>query len=480
RPAPTGVREEDTPVREEILQSIWYDQLLPPEGLCTTAGQRIRVVSPGWWNRQDGPDFRGAQIEFNDRLYSGDVEVHLYSGDWKSHGHHRDSRYDQVILHVVLSVGPDTPAITSTGRRVAALEIGPLLRPDLRAIAAMIADEERDTAKADNLGQCADLVLRFGVPVMMNLLRLAGEWRMLNKARAMRERMEHAGMDQAVYEAFMYACGFSHFKHHFRAIARHLPYDRARQLAQRDPMILETALLQIGGLLPESLPEDAAAAPHYARLCAIRRDTLDGLRGLPLEWRRVGVRPNNNPERRLSGSALFIARTARDGLVESLEKVWRGDATPLQRRRTFEALFPKALGFWSAHCTWTGKRVERATAPIGAGRMRSIIGNVFVPAALALARMRRDQSREEKILTFFRALPPEPENHLTQRMMPRLFRDDTAVKSSFQLQQGLLQIHQDWCASNPSCTNCPIAHYLEPALDIIAGSGASSKSDTSA
>ena len=479
RPAPTGVREEDTPVREEILQCIWYDQLLPPEGLCTTEGQRIRVISPGWWNRQDGPDFRGAQIEFNDRRYSGDVEVHLYSGDWKSHGHHRDSCYDQVILHVVLSVGPDTPAVTSTGRRVATLEIGPLLQPDLRAIAEMIADEERDSARADNLGQCADLVVRFGLPVMMNLLRLAGEWRMLNKARAMRERMEHAGMDQAVYEEFMYACGFSHFKHHFRAIARHLPYDRAQQLAQQDPMILEAALLQIGGLFPESLPEDAAP-PHYARLCAIRRSALDGLGSLPLEWRRVGVRPNNNPERRLSGAALFIARTARDGLVESLEKVWRGDATPLQRRRAFETLFSKALGFWASHCTWTGKCMERPTAPIGAGRVRSIIGNVFVAAALALARMRRDQSREEKILTFFRALPPEPENHLTQRMIRRLFRDGAAVKSSFELQQGLLQVYQDWCASNPSCTNCPIVHYLEPVLDIIAGSGASSKSETSA
>mgnify|MGYP003520372778 CR=1 FL=1 len=76
----------------------------------------------------------------------------------------------------------------------------------------------------------------------------------MNKMRAIRERMDWAGADQAVYEAVLYACGFSKFKQHFRAVARHLPYDRARQLSQQDPMLLECAFLQIAGLLPDALP----------------------------------------------------------------------------------------------------------------------------------------------------------------------------------------------------------------------------------
>lgn len=479
-PKPQAAREDEPPVREEFLQQVWHEQLLSLENLISEEGQRIRVVSPGWWNRQCGPDFRNAQIEFNGRIYSGDVEVHLHASDWKNHGHHLDSRYDQVILHVIMAAGPNAAVQTSDGRRVATLVIGPLLRTDSHAVLALIADDEQATSASDMRGACSDSLARFGSAVLLNLLRLAGEWRMLNKARALRERMEYAGMDQAIYEMFMYACGFSAFKHHFRATARHLPYDRARQLAMRDPLILEAALLQISGLFPDSIPASAAGAPHHARLAAMRRDHLEGLQRLSLEWPRAGVRPNNNPERRLGGAAFFIARTAREGILESLENIWREDLTPLARRRAFETLFPKALGFWANYCSWTSKRMARPSAPIGAGRVRSIIGNVFIPAGLALARMRRDQSREEKVLTFFRMLPPEPENHLIQRMTPRILGDPCADKPSFQIQQGLLQIHQDWCASNPSCSQCPLAHYLESSLDVIMGTSALSHSESSA
>jgi hypothetical protein len=29
------------------------------------------------------------------------------------------------------------------------------------------------------------------------------------------------------------------------------------------------------------------------------------------------------------------------------------------------------------------------------------------------------------------------------------------------MQQGLLQMHQDWCESNPSCRDCALIQYLE-------------------
>jgi len=273
--------------------------------------------------------------------------------------------------------------------------------------------------------------------------------------------MDRAGADQAVYETFMYACGFGRFKQHFKALARHLPYDRARQLAQEDALLLEAALLQLAGLLPDELPQGTTAVPHFARLRALRRDRLEGLKSLPLTWRRTGIRPHNNPERRLAGAARLLARTAQEGLAQALADIWRTDERPIELRRTFERLFPRPMGFWAMHCTWSSKKLSTPAAPIGPGRVRSIIGNVFVPVGLALARQRRDRVMEERVHAFFSALPKEPDNQIIKRMLPRVLAGHGNLKLNFRLQQGLLQMHQDWCEPNPSCRNCALFRHLD-------------------
>ncbi|MCH7958862.1 MAG: DUF2851 family protein [Candidatus Hydrogenedentes bacterium] len=461
-------RERPDAISEDVVQCIWYDQLFRSEGLETEDGTSLKVVSPGWWNRGEGPDFKGAQIEVNGRLRTGDVEVDLKHAHWRGHGHNVDPRYDEVLLHVVLESEPSrAPIRTASGQSVQTLLLPRFLENDVMEIADRVQLDDYPFAVPATRGHCAALVEAHGKGRLTELLHLAGEWRMLFKARAMRERMERVGENQAVYESFLAACGFSHFKFHMRAIAQQLHYDRARQLAREDPLLLEAAFLQIAGLLPKTLPEGTTAIPHFARLRALRRDRLAGLRTIPLEWKRVGVRPNNNPERRLAGAARFVARTAPAGICESLEAIWREDAPPLTRRRKFEALFPGAQGFWATHCTWTGKRMERPSAPLGPGRIRSIIGNIFVTAGLALARQRRDRLMEERVLDFFASLPQEVENKVQKIMLPRMFGEQPRPKIDFRMQQGLLQMHSDWCEANPSCRNCRVVPYL----DIASGPG---------
>jgi len=458
-----SVREDRARLSEHSIQCLWYDQLFRTEGLQTIEGQRLRVVSPGWWNRSEGPDFRGAQIEFNGELHSGDVEIDMEPSGWRAHGHGVDHRYNEVILHIVFDGKPMANTThTAAGRGVPTLLLRPHLIEDHFDWAEAVDDEADDDPQTCAMpGRCAGLLATQGIEPLREFLVLAAEWRMLQKARALRERMDRLGASAAIYEDLLYACGYAHFKHHFRAVARALPYDRARQLARKDPMLLEAAMLQLGGLLPGILPEAPGATTHLARLQGLRHEELPTLRALPLTWKRVGVRPINYPERRIAGAALLIARTASDGLAESLMKAWRSEEKPLAQRRALEALFPKALGFWSKHCTWGGKDMATPAAPLGPGRVRSIVGNVFVPAALAVARHERDRSFEESILRFFRALPPEPDNHIIQRMLPRVAGGKDGLKLSFQIQQGLLQMHQDWCEPNPSCQNCSLFERLD-------------------
>lgn len=462
RSAATEVaRERPQPVPEDLLQCVWYDRMYRTEGLTTEDGRRLRVVSPGWWNRGEGPDFKGAQIEFNGRLRTGDVEIHVAPQGWRQHGHDGDTRYDDVILHVTLKPSGQRPdPATSSGRPVPSLALEPFLETDIDTLAETVDVESYPHEVEGTIGHCAALMDTYGTEHMTNLLRLAGEWRMLFKARTLRDRAARVGLDQAVYESVMSACGFATFKPQFGTVARHFPYERARQLAQEDGLLLEAALLQVAGLLPDGLDGDAEPPAHLERLRELRRTRLPGLGALALDWRRVGVRPVNYPERRMAGAARVVGRTSREGLVGAIGTVWQEDLKPIERRRRFEALFPGAIGFWARRCTWTGKEMKRATAPLGAGRVRSIIGNVFVPLGIALARDKRDRRLEERVLEFFAALPKEPDNHIQKIMLPRLFGTRPAPRLDFRMQQGLLQMYRDWCEPNPSCRNCSVVRNL--------------------
>lgn len=452
-----------TPVSEHVVQCIWYDQLFSSQGLQTTDGHFLKVLSPGWWNHGEGPDFSGAQIAFDGKLRTGDVEVHIGNTAWRQHGHQADPRYNDVMLEVLLEGSPAMiPPVTASGRTVPVLVLSDFLEEEAGQIADRLTVDDYPYRTEAIVGQCSGLAGHFGTEFVTNLIGLAGEWRIVSKARQMRERMDRVGAEQALYEAFLTACGYAPFKHHFRMLAQQFHYDRARQLGRQDPFLLEAALLQLAGLLPDN-EHVAPRPPHLDRLLGLKRERFATLRPLSLTWHRVGVRPTNYPERRLAGAAMVLARTAREGLLETLETLWQEEETPVKRRKAFESIFPTAtMGFWGNHCTWTGKAMARPSSPLGPDRIRSIIGNVFVPAALAMARQARNRSQEEKVLRFFAALPCEANNHILKTMVPRILGDSVGIAIDFRLQQGLLQIYQDWCATNPSCHECAVRRFLVP------------------
>ena len=91
----------DPPLSEATLARLWAGQRFPASALVTGDGMPLRVLHPGLRGRGAGPDFRDAIIAAAGRLLRGDVELHRRSSDFRAHGHHRDPRYDGLVLHVV-------------------------------------------------------------------------------------------------------------------------------------------------------------------------------------------------------------------------------------------------------------------------------------------------------------------------------------------------------------------------------------------
>src|ERR1051325_3679356 len=73
-----SLHENSDPPPERLLQAIWLHQRLLRQRLETLDGRTVAVLHPGFPNREGGPDFRGAVLQFGDDApVSGDVEVDL-------------------------------------------------------------------------------------------------------------------------------------------------------------------------------------------------------------------------------------------------------------------------------------------------------------------------------------------------------------------------------------------------------------------
>ncbi len=120
-------------LEERQVQKIWASRAFCGRGMVTRSGRRLEILHPGRWNFQEGPDFRDAILELDERRVHGDVEIHFHEKDWKLHGHDSNPDFDNVVLHVVLF--PDRKRMPEEGRETAfeTLEWLPYLDRDLES-----------------------------------------------------------------------------------------------------------------------------------------------------------------------------------------------------------------------------------------------------------------------------------------------------------------------------------------------------------
>ncbi|PON11518.1 hypothetical protein C2W62_44400, partial [Candidatus Entotheonella serta] len=114
------------------------------------------VHSPGQWNRQAGPDFLQAVLEFDSgERQRGDVEVHRLASGWTAHQHHVDPRYNRVILHVVLQNDRSHHEVErADGQVIPQVALAPLLPRPLGDYVDEIPLADYPNKHAPQIGQC--------------------------------------------------------------------------------------------------------------------------------------------------------------------------------------------------------------------------------------------------------------------------------------------------------------------------------------
>jgi len=423
------------PHTERHLQALWFDDSLRPKNLKTLRGEPVIVENPGRWNLEAGPDFPNAVLLIGRerRRVAGDAEIHIFSNDWKNHGHHTDPRYENVRFHITWFPEPADPALFPPGTIYISLSERCAVDLESIDVTAYPYNEPRASRPFPMSGKNSGCRLRllpmFGKTPdeIFQTLENAGTERLRQKTRRMAWLMQERGEAQALYEETAVALGYKNNKAPFRRLAQSLPLSALTQYGS-DWKTIYAVLLGISGLLPKqpSAKWSAESKAYFRSLwdCWWREEHKweEVEPFTKADWNFSGLRPFNHPVRRLCALAQYVASGFFDGKDGSPNRPW-----------TAGTAIPTPSCFWTEHVGWTG--TAKKAELVGAGRMKAIELNVFAPFRLAKGNS-----------SVLKNLSVEPMNSVIRETAYTLFGPDHSPKlyRSALARQGLIQIFNDF------------------------------------
>lgn len=418
---------------EKNLQYAWQHKLFPATGLKDTAGNPVRVLSPGWINHDAGPDFFNAKVIINNQEWVGNVEVHLKSSDWYRHDHHHNPAYDSVILHVVEKA--DAEVTRPDGEPIPQVEIAVTEQMNrFNRLLEESGSEELPCRKV--MGETPRIYL-------MDWLTALGYERLYSKTDRLERILAANGNDweEAFYVTFARALGFGKNSDQFERLARSLPLAYLRKHRDSLPAV-ESLLFGQAGML-DSVP----AGNEYASM--LQREYLFysrkfSLERLEIKWLTGRMRPQNQPHRRIALLAAFLHRRGR----------FFSDVIGSETVEQYCKLFNVELSeYWKKNYNFFNVRESEAGLPKGSGlsanSVNSLIINAVVPLLHSYGTAYNRPELSERAVALLEQLPAE-------RNAPVELLRKAGVPSGNSFEsQACLQLRREYCEQR-KCLLCRI------------------------
>ena len=465
--------QDGGPPPERWLQQVWRHQRVQRSGLRLASGEPIRVLHPGFWNREAGQDFRGAVVQFGDEApRTGDVELDLFTSGWRDHGHAVNAGFRNVILHVVWD---EADADKS---RPPVIALKPFLDAPLPELATWL-DLEAERTLPDNVpGKCSELLRDFTPEQLHELLIQAARLRRERKAAELAARARLIGWDSALWEGMLAALGYKHNAWAFRRLAELAPLPNQSHGAgaisapphPTHPIAVEAHFLGLAGLLPHELPR--RADPHLGALwdCWWReRDAMQDWILPPSMWRLGGIRPANRPERRLALAAWWRGQTELPVKLDAWIRASAGRAPRQTARELLLLLAPPEsdpVPYWTRHWTLRSGVLATPQPLLGQPRVTDLAINVILPWLWARTGAGADRPDLRSVVdACWECWPASEDNAVLRLARQRLFGAvRPRIPTRAVMQQGLLQITRDFCDhAGALCVECQFPKSLREA-----------------
>ncbi len=479
----------DIHIPETALSRIWEEHRFRPDSLTTTDGDGVQVIRRGRRNRDSGPDFVHALIRIGERLFEGDVELHLTLSDWQAHGHDTDPAYNHTVLHVVLWEPPQytksphiVPICKANGESVPTLFVHSclILPPEQLLLLFQHVDER----KRQKIRQCQNTLNKISTEHILWALRQLGKKRLDERVQRFEQWFKACGsFEQVLYEAICEGLGYSSNKVPFRTLASRLPLKHIRSHLPHqsdrpgDQLIwLQAMLFGAAGLLPdlkgtpgtEALlcqQADPETGEYVTELRSLWEMLLPCLDLSPMsreEWHFFRLRPPNFPTRRLAALSYLIINYLVQPLFENYCRLFKLLASHPDHIAQIIDLLEGTLAIPAAGY-WKGRyRYGPAVFPrhdrtfLGCDRVRDILISAVFPVLLLYARQNSQSDLESLILRLYEVFPSPGQNRVTQNVTEHVFARRKIPAKQLRtacMYQGMLHVYNHYCCL-PACTQC--------------------------
>lgn len=414
---------------EKLLQFIWQFRYFNRTALLTKSGAALRIVRPGQFNTNQGPDFRDALIKIDQTWLAGHIELHIRASDWDKHGHPQDPAYRNIILHVVWEDDG-----CSLGAAVETLELK-------QRVPKMLLKQYESWMERPSSIPCSG-----SSPKADDLLWTSWKDRLVTgrlerKSRIITDKniLNGNNWQETAWQLLARGFGGQVNADAFEALARSLPY-RLLARQRHHVTVMEALLLGQSGLL------ETAPADKYLSLLRREYDFLQkkyGLQPSTVQMQFLRMRPASFPTIRLSQLAVFIQQHP------SFFQDFFGRATVSDM---CAMLNTSANDYWCYHYT-----AQTASAykqkKLGKDMAASIIINSIAPLVFARASSANDEQGKQRVLGWLSSLPAENNKIIS---MWRSF--DLTIKSALET-QALLELKTQYC-DYKNCLSCSIGARL--------------------
>ena len=429
---------------ERLLHYVWKHKMLPLGDLQTTDGRVIEILDPGLLNRNSGPDFFNAKVKISGTLWVGNIEIHLSSSDWYRHGHDRDARYNNVILHVVANADMDVKT-----------QDGNYLPQMVLQIPDTLKESYNELLHNDQYPPCYKIIPDLTRLQVHSWLAALQTERLEQKTEAIFKRVEqcNGSWEDGYFVTLARNYGFGINGDAFEIWAKNVPLHAVDK--HRDDLFqIEAIFMGQAGLLQlESIPERyQIAALNEGYFTKLRNEYLYLAHKFSLTpmdftpWRFLRLRPQNFPYIRIAQLAnLYYERKA--GLSALLE------CETIEQLR--QLLQTHVTPYWETHYMF-GAEGPRSSKKTSTSSGNLLIINTAIPMLFAVGRHRQREDLCDRAFDLLEQLKAE-ENHIIRMWKECGLEVQTAGDS-----QALIQLKKEYC-DRRDCLRCRIGYeYLSP------------------
>ena len=414
---------------ERLLQYIWQFQHFNKQELTLQNGDSFRVIHPGLYNTDQGPDFLEAKIRIGNTLWAGHVELHIKTSDWVKHAHQTDRNYDNVILHVVWQHDQDIP-----GNNIPVFTLQ-------ERVSKFLLQKYSDLMNSSSFIPCGHQSANVSGIIWLN-------W----KERLLVERLQRKSATIFTYlqqnnyhweETFWWLLarnfGIRVNAESFEALARSLP---VTILARHKNQVhqLEALLLGQAGLLEEDFED---SYPQMLKKEYLFLKHKYNLQPVPQAVHFLRMRPSAFPTIRLAQLAMLVNNSSH--LFSTIK-----ETTSIEKIK--KMLSVTANDFWHYHYTF--KDVS-AFKPKNTGEqmINNIIINTIVPVIFSYGYLYNEQPYKDRAINWMRDVDAEI-NSITSGFTGFGIENRNAFDS-----QALIELKTGYCDKR-KCLDCSIGNAL--------------------